>query len=156
MRGAIPIVLMVGVTALVGCGGSSDNGASQSELNQARREGAQQEHQKQRLRGIEKQLKKLKKQQERQGKTPGTPPSSGSSTGTSGATTSCGNDLSVGPATSCGFAVNVATDYYSEIGSGSGTVQSYSPTTGQTYAMFCTAGEPHVCTGGNNASVYFP
>jgi hypothetical protein len=35
-------------------------------------------------------------------------------------------------------------------------VSAYSPTTQQSYAMSCTAGEPHVCTGGNNAAVYFP
>jgi hypothetical protein len=155
MRGAISIVLVVGVTALAGCGGSSDNGASQSELNQAQKEGAQKERQKQRLRSIEKQLKKLKKQQGKPPTTGSTPPGSTSGSG-SGGSTSCGDDLSVGPATTCGFAANVATDYYREIGSGSGTVQSFSPTTGQTYSMYCTAGEPHVCTGGNNAAVYFP
>jgi hypothetical protein len=34
-------------------------------------------------------------------------------------------------------------------------LQVFSPTTGQTYRVYCTAGSPHVCTGGNNASVYF-
>jgi hypothetical protein len=50
----------------------------------------------------------------------------------------------------------VEADYYNEIGSGSGSVYSYSPTTGQYYTMYCSAGAPHVCTGGNDASVYFP
>ncbi len=39
--------------------------------------------------------------------------------------------------------------------SGSGILDVYSPTTGQTYRMYCTSGAPHVCTGGNGASVYF-
>jgi hypothetical protein len=151
MRGVIPIVLVVGAAAFVGCGGSDDDGASQAELNQARREGAQQERQEERLRRLEQQLKNLKKGQK--GKPPA--PSVSPEPGTTSGSTSCGDDLTVGPATTCGFAVNVATDYYREIGSGSGTVQSFSPTTGQTYSMSCT-GSPHVCTGGNNASVYFP
>jgi hypothetical protein len=151
MRGVVPIVLVVGVTALVGCGGSDDNGATPAELNQARKEGAQQERGEQRLRRLERQLKNLKKGQK------GKPPPGGSSPpGATGGSTSCGGDLSVGPNTTCGFAQNVQSDYYYEIGSGSGTVNSYSPTTGETYAMSCTAGAPHVCTGGNNASVYFP
>jgi hypothetical protein len=36
------------------------------------------------------------------------------------------------------------------------SVTVYSPTTDRTYTMSCSAGTPHVCTGGNNASVYFP
>jgi hypothetical protein len=82
------------------------------------------------------------------------PPSSSSTS--SGEATSCGGSLSVGPNTTCGFAANVESDYFSQIGAGSGTVYSYSPTTGQSYSMYCTAGEPHQCTGGNNASVFFP
>jgi hypothetical protein len=69
---------------------------------------------------------------------------------------SCGGDLYVGPNTTCGFAANVRSDYFGQIGSGSGTVSAYSPTTERVYEMFCTAGTPHVCTGGNDASVYFP
>ena len=34
-------------------------------------------------------------------------------------------------------------------------VYAYSPTTGQTYSMYCTAGSPHECAGSNEA-VYFP
>ena len=55
-----------------------------------------------------------------------------------------------------GFAANVEADYYSEVGSGSGSVYSYSPTTGRYYTMYCSSGSPHECTGGNDASVYFP
>jgi hypothetical protein len=68
-------------------------------------------------------------------------------------TTSCGGDLLVGPNTSCGFAENVAEGYYRN---GPGWISVYSPTTGSTYNIYCTATSPHVCTGGNNAAVYFP
>jgi len=81
------------------------------------------------------------------------PAPEGSSTSSSG---NCGGGLSANQYTTCGFAENVEADYYSEIGSGSGTVVSYSPTTSKTYSMYCTAGEPHECTGGNNAAVFFP
>jgi hypothetical protein len=67
--------------------------------------------------------------------------------------TPCGGGLSVGPDTTCSFAENVRSAYN---GSGAGTVQVYSPVTRQTYSMTCSAGTPVVCTGGNNASVYFP
>jgi hypothetical protein len=66
--------------------------------------------------------------------------------------TDCGNGLTVGPNTSCPFAENVRAAYQS---SGSGTLNVYSPTTGQSYRMYCTSGSPHVCTGGHGASVYF-
>lgn len=66
---------------------------------------------------------------------------------------SCGGDLSVGPDTTCAFAENVRSAYENE---GPGTHQVYSPVTEKTYAMTCSDGDPVVCTGGNNASVYFP
>ncbi len=85
------------------------------------------------------------------GGSPGRPaPKSGSGGGTS----SCGGDLSVGPATTCGFAQNVEQAYLQSSG-GDTSVTASSPATGQTYVMHCTGGSPHVCTGGNNASVYF-
>jgi hypothetical protein len=68
-------------------------------------------------------------------------------------TSGCGNGLIVGPNTSCGFAANVRSEY---LASGPGWISVYSPTTGRTYDMFCTGSSPHVCTGGNNAAVYFP
>jgi tRNA A-37 threonylcarbamoyl transferase component Bud32 len=67
---------------------------------------------------------------------------------------SCGGDLSVGPNTTCGFAANVETAYDQSSG-GDTYVSATSPATGLTYSMHCTGGSPHVCTGGNNASVYF-
>jgi hypothetical protein len=151
VRRALPVVIAVCLGAIPGCGGSDSSNATPAELNQARKEGAQQERQKQKLRDIQKQLKNLKRGQQGQ-----TPPPSGSAPVTPTGSSSCGGDLSVSGPTTCGFAANVESDYRSQIGSGSGTVYSYSPAKNQTYAMNCTAGTPHVCTGGTDASVYFP
>jgi len=149
------VVVLFAVTtlSLAACGG--DSGASQEELDRARKEGVAKARQQGKIQDIEKQLKSLKKGNgsSSQGSPP---PPSGSSSTSSGGSTSCGGSLSVGPNTTCGFAASVEADYYSEIGSGSGTVYSYSPTTGRYYTMYCSAGAPHVCTGGNDASVYFP
>jgi hypothetical protein len=65
----------------------------------------------------------------------------------------CGDGLAVGPNTSCGFAENVRAEYS---GNGPGWISVYSPATNRTYNVFCTGSSPHVCTGGNNAAVYFP
>jgi Glucodextranase, domain B len=65
----------------------------------------------------------------------------------------CAADLVVGPNTSCAFASNVQAEYYNN---GPGWIRVYSSTTNRTYDMYCTAGSPHTCTGGNNAAVYFP
>lgn len=141
--------------SLAACG--SDSGASQEELDRARQEGVAKAHQQAKITDIEKELKSLKKKKKSGGSSQGSPPPApGGSSPASGGSTSCGGGLSVGPNTTCGFAANVQSDYYSEIGSGSGSVYSYSPTTGKYYSMYCSAGTPHVCTGGNNASVYFP
>ena len=64
-----------------------------------------------------------------------------------------GDGLTVGPNTTCAFAVNVRAAYYRH---GPGTVCAYSPVTRQTYLMSCSRGAIVTCTGGNNASVYFP
>jgi TIR domain len=79
----------------------------------------------------------------------------GSAPSASGST-SCGGDLSVGANTSCSFAQNVEQAYDQSAG-GNTVVTAYSPATGLTYTIDCTAGSPHVCTGGttHNASVYF-
>jgi hypothetical protein len=135
---------------LSACGGS---GTSEDELSQARTEGAKEAEQQAKIERIEHQLKSLKHGD-------GAPnQSSGESTpvpASGGGGTSCGGSLSVGPNTTCAFAENVEYEYFSEIGSGSGRVVAYSPTTERLYTMYCTAGAPHECTGGNDASVYFP
>lgn len=78
---------------------------------------------------------------------------SSSGRATSYNTIGCGDGLLVGPNTSCGFAENVRAEYS---GNGPGWISVHSPATGRTYNMFCTGSSPHVCTGGNNAAVYFP
>jgi hypothetical protein len=145
--------LSVGLT-LTACGGSS---ASQDELDRARLQGAAKTRQQLKIQRIEEQLKNLK--HGHGGSSPASvpsssPPSSESSGGFSEG--SCGGSLSVGPNTTCEFAQNVENDYYAEIGSGAGTVDSYSPAKDRYYSMYCTSGSPHECTGGNNASVFFP
>ncbi len=94
-------------------------------------------------------------------------PSGGSKTSTSGATpnvahaqpgnsanqTPCGSQLAVGPDTTCSFGENVRQAYNSR---GPGTYEVFSPVTEKTYVMTCSSGTPVICTGGNNASVYFP
>ena len=156
-RPALQIFGVIGVFAvlalsLAACGG--DSGASQEELDRARSEGVAKARQQAKIDDIEKQLKSLRKNGS---PSQGSPqPTSESSPAATGGSTSCGGTLSVGPNTTCGFAANVESDYFSEIASGSGSVYSYSPTTGQYYTMYCSAGSPHVCTGGHDASVYFP
>jgi hypothetical protein len=83
-------------------------------------------------------------------------PTSAGTTGSPspGPGTDCGQGVSAGPNTSCEFALNVAASY-SQSG-GASSIDVYSPVTGRTYTMSCTADSPHTCTGGNDASVYFP
>lgn len=67
--------------------------------------------------------------------------------------TPCGGQLAVGPDTSCSFAENVRDAYERE---GPGSYEVFSPVTEKTYPMTCSSSTPVVCTGANNASVYFP
>lgn len=67
--------------------------------------------------------------------------------------TPCGNQLAVGPDTTCSFAEDVRAEYQRE---GPGTYEVFSPVTKRTYSMTCSSGTPVACTGGNNASVFFP
>jgi len=73
--------------------------------------------------------------------------------GQSAGQTACGGQLAVGPDTTCAFGESVRAKYNQE---GSGTYEVFSPVTEKTYSMTCSSGTPVVCTGGNNASVYFP
>jgi hypothetical protein len=138
--------------SLTACG---DSGPSQEELNQAKRAGAAHAREQTRIKQIQHELQAL-----RHGNGGGSPPpastgGSGSSSGSGGSST-CGGELSVNSVTTCPFAENVQSAYYEEVGSGSGTVYAYSPVTERDYAMYCTPGSPHECTGGNDAAVYFP
>jgi hypothetical protein len=141
------LLMVLACLALAGCGGSGDSGAKelskQEELKQARQQGASE----QRIKQLEREI------QGAQGNGGGTAiPSNGGGGGSAGRS-SCGGGLSVGPNTSCAFADRVQRAFKA---SGPGPVEAYSPTTGRTYTMNCTGGSPHVCTGGNNASVYIP
>ena len=148
--GAVAVLATLALS-LAACGDSS---ASQEELGRARREGVAKARQQGKIDDIQKELKSLRKHGSAAQGSP--PPSSEFGSSSSAGSTSCGGSLSVGPNTTCGFAANVEADYYSEVGSGAGTVYSYSPTRERYYTMYCSAGAPHVCTGGNDASVYFP
>ncbi|MGE5336134.1 MAG: serine/threonine-protein kinase [Nitrososphaerota archaeon] len=66
---------------------------------------------------------------------------------------SCGGDLWVNSVTSCEFAENTRSAYAEA--NGARKISSYSPVTGQTYAMECEGTETVVCRGGDNAAVYF-
>lgn len=137
---------------LTACG---DSGASQEEIEAARQQGAAKAKQQAKISQIQKELKELKKG--KGGNAAAAAGSSPASVGSpSGGSGTCGGSLSANGNTTCGFAANVQQAYFDEIGSGSGTVVAYSPTTGQTYSMYCTAGSPHECSGGNDAAVYFP
>jgi hypothetical protein len=80
-------------------------------------------------------------------------PAPSSNTRTTPSGTNCGAGIIAGTNTSCPFARNVVAAYER---TGGGTVRVYSPVTRKTYFMSCTSSPPHVCTGANNASVYFP
>jgi serine/threonine protein kinase len=67
-------------------------------------------------------------------------------------TTSCGGGVSVGPATTCPFALNVK-EAFDESG-GAATISAYSPVTERSYTMHCSGEGTHVCRGGNEATVY--
>jgi hypothetical protein len=125
---------------LVACGGG---GASPQEEVRLKMEGAAHVHKEERLRRLEKELRRTES------------PSSSSSTPSTPARESCGGELEVNSYTTCPFAENVQSAYFSEVGSGGGNVEAWSPVTEQFYVMYCT-GSPHECTGGNNAAVYFP
>ena len=80
----------------------------------------------------------------------GAPPSGGSEAAQA---TACSATVSVGPATTCPFALNVESAW-NAAGRGTVTVDAFSPVTGKTYSMACVDGTLVVCSGGNDARVY--
>jgi hypothetical protein len=145
---------------LAGCGDNTNEKRLQAdELARAKREGAHQARVEERQREQAREQARLRreiarlKRSSRGGST--APTGSGSSSPRVAGTSTCGGGLSVGPNTSCAFAANVR-DAYAASGGGDTSVTAFSPATGRTYTMFCTTGAPNICTGGNNASVYFP
>ena len=146
--------------ALSGCGESeADQRLRQAEevqraTQEAAREARLEERERQQRRDqarLEREIERLKRDRGSAGAPTG---SGGAPPPPPSASASCGGGLSVGPNTSCSFARNVRSAYFESGGSSRVTV--YSPTTGRNYVMSCSGGSPHVCTGGNNASVYFP
>lgn len=149
----VAVLAIAAAAAISACG---DDSPSQAELNAARKEGQQQARQQQQIKQLQKALKDAKGNDSGSGDktTSTTDSSSGGSSAPFAGGTDCGQGIVAGPNTSCAFAINVAGDFNS---SGQPSqVTTYSPTTGQTYTMNCTAGQPNVCRGGNNASVAFP
>jgi hypothetical protein len=145
-----------------GCGSSS--GASQEQVDQARREGAAQQKLKDQQAQLRKDIEALKKEREASrssssSSSGSTRPAASTSSGSSSpapapsSATGCGQGVSAGANTSCAFAINVARAYY-QSGGGSPTLSVFSPVTNQTYTMQCTGGAPTTCRGGNNAVVY--
>ncbi len=129
------------------CGG--DDSSDGDEAREAREQGRREGRSEQRLRELERELRERKREGDRSGgggAGPAPPASSGGSR-------DCGGDLSANSNTSCDFARIVKETYQK---SGQATFEALSPVTGKTYTMSCTGGSPHVCTGGNNAAVYFP
>jgi hypothetical protein len=157
-RSALFACSLVVSVAIFGCGGGNDDKSFQeAEIEQAKQQAAnearQEERQRARARELQREVSRLRRERRRRrasspgpSPAPSPAPSSGSS---------CGGGVSVGPNTSCAFARNVRANYYQSSG-GNISLNVYSPTTGRYYTMSCTGGSPHVCTGGNNASVYFP
>lgn len=142
------LIALVVAIPLAGCGGDSNDNTTQQEslqeqLRRARQEGARD----QRIKQLEREIRQQRKSNATPAPSSSPPPSSGAS-----GSTSCGGGLSVGPNTTCAFAEQVRAAY-----PGTGAAfDAYSPSTGKVYTMSCTTGSPHVCRGGNNASVYFP
>jgi hypothetical protein len=74
----------------------------------------------------------------------------------------CDQNISVGPATTCGFANNVFRAFASNVSNegsspGNSTVRATSPATGRTYSVSCrTSSETTECSAGKEARVRFP
>jgi hypothetical protein len=146
------------IPGAAGCSiGDDDDSASseqtaQEKLDDARREGARDE----KIKQLERELREKKDGGKAEDSGGGSGGSGGSSGGSAPARTSgptsCGNGLSAGPNTSCPFASAVRENYPGS----SSSFSVYSSVTNRSYTMSCTTGSPHVCRGGNNATVYFP
>ena len=156
---AVLALLVLGLFAY-GCGG--DDGATQEQLDAAKAEGAKEARQQARLNQLQGQVKQLQKQSKQSsngnsGKTGGQGDGYYQDAGSDGGPVStCATGVQVGPNTSCSFAMNVAGEYGSN--PGATTITALSPVTGTQYTLSCSpwSGGGHVCTGGNNASIYLP
>jgi len=161
---AVLLTLLAGA-AIAGCGGAGkaastvDAAAQQAAIEKAKdeavREALDKEREKAKTKDLQKQINKLKREQRQRERRAGSGgDASGAQPRPASPIASCGGGISVGPNTSCVFARNVASAYY-DSGGGSTAVVAYSPVTNRSYTMYCQAGAQIVCTGANNASVYF-
>lgn len=165
---AVLTAAVLAVVTLSAHPGAGSNGAAA--IAQARRETAFHVHRAERLRGIEGQLRRIRgghadvhvhvdgaavAPSQGSGNVEAAPAPAPDPTPDYGYAGSCGDGTSVNSVTSCPFARNVESAYYEHVGSGSGSVEAWSPVTHRSYLMACS-GAPHECTGGDNAVVYFP
>lgn len=141
---------------MLALGLSACGGTSADDLQKAREQGAKEQkqkhdaaEQKRKQRALEKKVARLERARRGGNSSAGSAGGGGTTTGS----TSCGGGLSVNGNTSCTFAENVRAELNS-VGGGSATINVYSPVTGATYTMRCTAGVTTICRGGNNATVY--
>ena len=147
--------LCAGAVLVFGAAGCDVGGGDgDDDVRQAREEGEQAGRDRERLRDLENKLREQEKQKDKGGSEDR--PSGGGSPPAAPSGKNCGGGLTAGPNTSCAFASNVRDAYADAGGEGTIEVLVYSPTTDKEYGMTCTGGSPHVCTGGNNASVSFP
>lgn len=150
------VVLAAVALSTAACGGNDD-----AKVEQARKQGAAQERARLRQqqiienqRRLQRELDRLKRQRTRSGGG-GSSGGGGGGGGAAVSGTDCGAGVRAGANTSCPFAQIVRDAFYAN-GGAAGSFDAFSPVTGRTYTMTCTGGSPHVCTGGNNASVTFP
>lgn len=152
-------IVVVSVAAIAGLALGGCGGASDEEVAEAERQGAAREKQQQRLQDLERKLDEGLDQRGQGGsggRSEPNPPSGRSSAPSVSGSRDCGNSLSSNDVTTCEFAENVRAEYETTIAPASGYVEAYSPARDRYYTMYCTAGTPHECTGGNNAALYFP
>jgi hypothetical protein len=163
------LAIVVAAILVAACGGSS--GANPQEIAQAERHARQEKTEKEKERRLERKLNRIeaenrlakKRRREKARRelkerqvahvTPAPTPAPVESTEPSG--TDCGDGVTAGPETSCGFALNVRAEYEAEIGEGSGSIEAWSEANEEWYPMFCT-GAPHECEGAITATVYWP
>jgi anti-sigma factor RsiW len=161
VRSRAPALLccLLVTVALAGCGGDdTDEKRFQAEqIEQAKREAAREarkeERQRQELRELRREVARVKRASRSKSGSSGSSSSSSGNVPRAGSS-SCGGGVSVGPNTTCAFALNVRDEYFAS--DGADVITVFSPVTERAYTMYCADSSPHVCTGGNNASVYFP
>lgn len=148
LRATFAVIVLASI--LVGCGGSDE--ATEERIARERREPQELGRQKERLRQIENRVR-----EGRRGDgagSPGSPPAPVQPQAPSSGLKSCGDGVSANSNTTCPFALNVKEAYFDS--GQSDTIDAYSPQLGRSFTMSCSAGSPHVCTGGANAEVRFP